>query len=224
MIARIVACVALVSASTAALAADMSTGTGSSLNWSGFYAGAQIGYDVGGRAEYTYFQTPGSDYNYNHGLRGFLGGIYAGYNHQFDNGVVLGVEADAWFGDVHGSSHAPGDDEFRAKTKIDRAISARARLGFAVDRLMPYVAGGVTSAHMKFNEHLNASHYASAKKSLIGWNVGVGVEYALTDNVSLRGEYRYTRFSKKDFMTDITDEYSLKSYTHDIRLGVSYRF
>lgn len=33
----------------------------------------------------------------------------------------------------------------------------------------------------------------------VGWTVEGGLEYALTDNRTMRGEYRYTDFGDQDF-------------------------
>src|SRR5687768_8058092 len=71
-------------------------------NWSGVYVGGQVGYAFGS-ADYTYDPNDpdqNSDYDYDHNPDGFIGGVYAGYNYQFTNGVVLGGEADIVWGDL----------------------------------------------------------------------------------------------------------------------------
>ena len=59
------------------------------FTWTGFYAGVQAGY-LWGESEATFDAANPFDI----GPDGFLGGVYAGYNYQFANGIVLGVEAD----------------------------------------------------------------------------------------------------------------------------------
>jgi len=226
---RLLAVAALASVSSSAFAADaVFESTTPAFNWSGAYIGAQIGYGVGGHADYVYLDAEDEDgsYDYSNRLRGLLGGVYVGYNHQFSNNVVLGAEADVAFGDVHGSGVAPGYPmEFAASSKIDRTASARVRLGYAMDRFMPYIAGGVSYGHLKFNEtEIGEGLYGTGSRNLFGWTVGAGAEYALDANWSIRGEYRYTKFNKKDFTTDASDNYSVKADSHDIRLGVTYRF
>ena len=60
---------------------------------------------------------------------------------------------------------------------------------------------------------------------MIGWNIGAGIEYAATDNLILRAEYRYTDFGSKTFHGLWgEDEGKIKLRTNDIRLGVAYKF
>lgn len=210
--------------SAAANAADsVGTDPGSStFNWTGGYIGGQIGYGFGS-ADYVYADS--SDYDYSTDPDGFLGGVYAGYNHQFANGVVLGVEADLAWGGLKDTVAAPGDPDFTATTKIDMTGSARLRLGYAMDRLLPYVTGGLAFGKFSFDEYELADFYGSADENLTGWTLGVGAEYALTDNWTVRGEYRYADYGTHDFMTQPAgDEYSADIRTHDVRLGVAYKF
>ena len=191
--------------------------------WTGGYIGGQIGYGFGSTDyDYDYF---GGAFDYSHDPDGFLGGIYAGYNHQFANRVMLGVEADiAWSG-LKGSTLAPGNSNFSATTKIDLTGSARLRLGYAMDRLLPYVTGGVAFGKFSFDEYIQGDLWGNADENLVGWTLGVGTEYALTDNWTLRGEYRYADHGTQEFVTQpVDEEYSADIRTHDIRLGVAYKF
>ncbi|CAN7643204.1 outer membrane protein [Aminobacter sp. LjRoot7] len=216
--------IALLAISSAANAADnLATEPGSAVySWTGGYIGGQIGYGFG-NADYVYEGS--SDYDYSNDPDGFLGGIYAGYNHQFANGVVLGLEADVAWGGLKDSALAPGDSEYSATTTIDLTGSARLRLGYAMDRLLPYVAGGVAFGKFNFDEYNLGDFYSSADESLVGWTLGIGAEYALTDNWTLRGEYRYADYGTHDFITQPEDEeYSADIRTHDVRFGVAYKF
>jgi len=215
--------IALLAISSAAHTADnLATEPGAVFSWTGGYIGGQIGYGFG-NADYVYEGS--SDYDYSNDPDGFLGGIYAGYNHQFANGVVLGLEADVAWGGLEDAALAPGDSDFSAKTSIDLTGSARLRLGYAMDRLMPYVAGGVAFGKFNFTEYDLGDFYASADESMVGWTLGVGAEYALTDNWTLRGEYRYADYGTHDFVTQPADEgYSADIRTHDVRFGVAYKF
>jgi len=212
--------------SGSALAADVSSSE--AFNWTGGYVGAQIGYSATGAAEYYLEErTWNDDYDYDKTLRGLLGGVYVGYNHQFDNGVVLGGEADVTFSDIHASLLAPGDWAYEATTKIDRAAAARVRLGVAVDRFMPYIAGGVSYGRLNYSDANDGVPYSSGVINLFGWNLGVGGEYALTDNLVLRGEYRYTKYNTKTVVahSDAGDwPYDVKSDTNEFRIGIAYKF
>ena len=74
--------------------------------------------------------------------------------------------------------------------------AVRARAGYAVDRFLPYLAGGV--AFTKYKVVIDESgDIASDSQSLTGWTVGAGVEYAFTDQLMGRFEYRYTDFGEQ---------------------------
>ncbi len=114
-----------------------------SFTWNGAYIGGQIGYGWG-KSNFD-----GDLYSYgNVKPDGFLGGIYAGYNFDLGNSIVLGIDGDVTYNDVskdidvYNGDLAVGDFE----TKLRWSGAVRARVGYAVDRFMPYIAGGVPSA------------------------------------------------------------------------------
>jgi outer membrane immunogenic protein len=59
------------------------------------------------------------------------------------------------------------------------------------------VTGGVAFASGTRIEEGNFP--GTDKNSHTGWTVGAGVEYALSNNWSLRGEYRYHDFGTKNY-------------------------
>lgn len=55
----------------------------------------------------------------------------------------------------------------------------------------------------------------------------IGVEYAFTDSLLLRAEYRYPDFGEIDapfFLTPGLGDAELSLTSHDVTLGVSYKF
>ncbi|ENN92652.1 outer membrane protein [Bartonella schoenbuchensis] len=114
--------------------------------------------------------------------------------------------------------------------------ATRVRLGAAFDRVMPYVAGGIAYSQLKASvENAKASGAQKAEgtsvekpleglsdsKTMVGYTLGAGVDFAMTDSVMLRAEYRYSDFGKKTFVKDKV-EVDLK--TNDFRVGVAYKF
>ncbi|WP_273759896.1 outer membrane protein [Bartonella sp. ML70XJBT.G] len=127
-------------------------------------------------------------------------------------------------------------DSYTYKEKWSGAT--RVRIGFAaVDRVMPYVAGGIAYAQVqgiksvsgtrpdaddnKKTTALAGGNLYDDTKTMVGFTVGGGVDFAMTDNVLLRAEYRYSDYGKKKFMNN-THEFSYK--TNDFRVGVAYKF
>ncbi|MDR7223920.1 porin family protein [Aminobacter aminovorans] len=207
----------------AALAADAtSVQPAGGFNWTGGYVGVQAGHLWGtGRttAETGWASEPDVD--------GWLGGVYVGYNHQLANQVVIGVEADLTvskadgFGDAYvwGVPFPPpaiGD-----VYELNWSGAGRVKVGYAMDRLLPYVAGGIAFADV--NVHAVDDGYPISPivgDTMVGWTLGAGVEYAFTDNLIGRMEYRYTDFGDFDLSPIATAE--LK--THDVRFGLAYKF
>ena len=196
------------------------------FSWTGVYLGAQAGYLWGdGSLVFT-----NGDFS-NTSPDGFLGGIYAGANMQLNNGFVIGAEADiAWTNaddNAVGFNAAGVQYPFPAngfEQDVNWTGAVRARLGYAVDRFLPYIAGGVAFADV--NQTLVSAGVAyNRDNTYTGWTLGGGVEYAFTDNLIGRLEYRYTDFGDVDFgadgfllpqTTDLT--------TNDVRVGISYKF
>ncbi|AWC20855.1 Opacity protein antigen [Aminobacter sp. MSH1] len=192
------------------------------FSWTGAYVGVQAGNSWGdANADYVNpFVWPTS-----HDPAGFLGGVYVGYNYQFSNNIVLGLDADiAWSGANSEFKDFPG--LVRTMVDVDYTAAGRVRLGYAVDRWLPYVAGGIAVSRAEFGYDMTVSD-AAIKDTLVGWTLGGGVELAATDNLILRAEYRYSDFgSGKEHMfagfPNHYARYDLKS--HDIRVGFAYKF
>ena len=197
---------------------------GQPYDWSGLHVGGQVGYGLDGNADYT-FGFFGTMYDYSHDPDGLMGGLYVGYDHQFANGIVLGAEADIVWGNLKDTGLAPGDSDFDATTEMDWMGSARARLGYAIDRFLPYLTGGAAFSRISFEERLYGRFYSDGNVDLTGWTVGAGGEYALTDNWIVRGEYRYTKFDDRDLVTQPENEtYGVDFSIHDVRIGAAYKF
>ena len=154
---------------------------------------------------------------YGNSRTGFIGGIQLGYNYQI-NQFVIGAEADFMGAALSKSSTALR--EFTAfnstldtttTTKIEQNWlgTVRARAGFAADRFMIYATGGLAYGNVKSRTNLTlndptavdsgdpslvgyVANWAGSKtETKAGYVVGAGVEYALTNNWIIRGEYLY---------------------------------
>lgn len=112
------------------------------------------------------------------------------------------------------------------------AGATRVRIGFAAERIMPYVAGGIAYTQLQDTASISITGKDSDKviasgtlsdetKTLVGYALGVGADLAMTNNIIFRAEYRYSDFGKKKFSND-KSETSYK--TNDFRVGVAYKF
>jgi outer membrane immunogenic protein len=169
------------------------------FNWSGFYVGANIGYGFSG--DFDAFGLDGAD--------GFTGGVQAGFNYQYDP-LVVGIEGEIDYSDINdGAAGFNGDLNWRG--------SITPRLGFAVDRFMPYVKAGLAFGSVEIKTPLGKDDQV-----LYGWTVGGGAEYAVTNNVSVRAEYNYTDLGDDDFNAGARVNSGFTG--SDVKLGVNYRF
>jgi hemoglobin/transferrin/lactoferrin receptor protein len=100
----------------------------------------------------------------------------------------------------------------QAKTdyKFDWTSSLRGRVGYAFDRVFAYATGGlaflneseVRSQYRAVSGSVPSTQLIFREKASVtrsGWTVGAGVEYALNNNWSLKGEYAYDHFGNEDF-------------------------
>lgn len=200
----------------------------SAYNWSGIYVGAAIGYAWGDSP----FENRTGDYvaRTDYDPDGVFGGVYAGYNHQFANNVVLGLDADINAANLEGGGGPYYDDigpqaGIDVYSKMNWNGAVRLRAGYAMDRFLPYVAGGLSFGGYRFDLYGDDVLVFSQKETMVGWNVGAGVEYAATDNLILRAEYRYTDYGSKEYPELWQEDIAkIKLRTHDVRLGLAYKF
>jgi outer membrane immunogenic protein len=167
-------------------------------NWSGLYLGVNGGFGWGSaNAEFGSGASGATDLK----PSGWVGGAQVGYNWQFQSGWLLGVEADiaaSGLSDDNTGDGAGPPGPVTIEQKIGSIGTVRGRLGYATGRWLPYVTGGLAFAHGTRTEDFGGNTYSDSN-SHTGWTIGAGVEYALTNNWSLRGEYRYHDFGTKNY-------------------------
>ena len=98
------------------------------------------------------------------------------------------------------------------------------RIGAAFDRLLVYGKGGVAFAEDKSTFTPVGGATATDTTTRVGWTAGAGLEYALTDNWSVRAEYDYLGFGSKQlsFATPVTTNADLN--VQEVKAGFDYKF
>lgn len=226
----ILATTALVGLTFTAAAADLPSRRGPVVapavvpvfTWTGFYVGVQAGYGWGETdAAGITAGIPVGALSYD--IDGFVGGGHVGANYQIGQ-FVVGVEGDIEFSDQSGGLFDPLTGDTIA-SDIDWQGSVRARLGFAFDRALVYVTGGVAFADIGYGAFDGATGASiTTSDTSTGYTVGAGLEYAFTNNLTARVEYRYTEFDDQTIVITPVDSVRFESETHTIRAGVSYKF
>jgi outer membrane immunogenic protein len=223
--------VAAIAISTSAFAADLAAmraplyAPAPIFTWTGFYIGSTVG-AVGLQTKYRADDSTGDLADSATGTGGgALVGATAGYNYQM-GAVVLGIEGDYSFSTAGNSGSGFGIPQASAQMRSFGTV--RGRLGLAVDRTLFYVTGGVAFANLKGSSTNflvnNSSCIAGFSGNSTGFVVGGGVEYALTDHVSLKVEGLYTDLGRKSAVNALGCNATFKNTATIGRVGLNYKF
>ncbi len=196
------------------------------FTWTGIYIGGQIGYAWGNQNS-NFGDSFGDFASISSSSSGVIGGGHVGYNLQL-NQFVIGLE-----GSVDGSSLSKtanfspfllGSAAITANADVQGSI--RGRLGYAWDRVLIYATGGVAFAGTKATLATPFS-YDTFSNTRVGWTVGGGLEYAITNNWSIRAEYRYSDFGHPSyFSTSFPGGAGFNRHfvENQVQAGFSYKF
>jgi outer membrane immunogenic protein len=223
------------------------------FTWTGFYVGVNGGYnwaDNKNRVIYNQGTLPAASAgllpgSYPTDGDGFTGGAQLGYNYQIGQ-FVVGVETDINYVDSDQTSGATLGVAALGLTGVSTARSelsylgtVRGRLGFAYDRALIYVTGGLAYGEVKNSASfsvagLGATWGGSKSDTQTGWTLGGGVEYAFTNNLTAKAEYLYYDLGNKNYAVVGTNaaavatgaSYSIRQETKGsiVRVGVNYKF
>jgi len=212
-------------------------------SWAGLYIGANVGHAWGDvKFRDVHYNDESEDGTAKLEPEGWFGGGQVGFNLQHGN-VVFGIEADLQGGDINdsvsGEIDVNGNDATgRVAVDVNYFGTVRGRVGVALDRVMPYVTGGFAWADVDLDTAITATdaNYLESRSDSTthtGWVLGGGLEVALDQNWSLRGEYLYYDLGKKTYSVTYPDPADNDSHTlsskadltmHTFRVGVNYKF
>jgi outer membrane immunogenic protein len=197
------------------------------VNWSGFYAGIEGNYT---RNSADFSLMPTGAYNRfpdlidelrfrgRHEFDGDGGGIggYGGYNFMLCEHFLFGLEVEGrrvWGLKDH---FRTGDFDFGRLGMFDihssfdtedipYLVTFGPRLGYVLGKFLPYMRGGLAFGQVDAHQGvltsaLGGNTFGKESGTQLGWCVGGGLEYALTDHWRLRVEYQYTDLGTLDFM------------------------
>ena len=219
------------------------------FTWSGCYLGANGGW-IGGRDDYDTYR-----WYYDHGdyirfPRSFSSNESAGtfggqFGCQFQSGSwEIGGEWDwNWSGLTEDTtlSYLNSHDPINQTThkRVDWFSTARARLGFAWDRVMIYATGGLAYASYDAYTHVGNAGYplffrGGYHQNRFGYAVGGGLEWAFANNWTAKAEFLYLDFGAFDFKSpvevlfpsiDFDDWHThVDAKEYVARIGINYLF
>jgi outer membrane immunogenic protein len=185
------------------------------FNWTGFYAGGNLGYSAGNAdnsATIDRFATglplPGllnGTNSANNAADGPVGGGQIGYNWQITNWLV-GLEADIQASRNIGSSSitclACSDDHANIVTNLNQSLdwfgTFRGRAGIlATPDAFFYATGGLAYGQVNVggsatgNFNMTTVLLPNSSSTRVGWTVGAGVETHIGGNWTAKLEYLY---------------------------------
>ena len=181
-----------------------------------------------------------ADFNGNHGFYSAAGdwaatgGATAGYNWQAGR-TVFGIEADVnWTNYKERISVLTNDGRLDAKWNWFSTV--RARAGLAADRTLMYVTGGLAFVNLDYRNYdvdegcgpAANNRCAKLSKTEVGLAAGAGLEHALSNNWSFKGEYLLiylpTKTINDAFDPNPDNQYQYTTNAHFVRAGLNYRF
>ena len=169
-------------------------------NWSGLYAGANLGHGWTSDG----LVSPS----------GVFGGGQVGYNWQgalpslgLGSHLVLGIEADIQGADI---------SDFGSRVNSFGTI--RGRAGYAFDRTLVYFTGGFAFG--------NIENVERGSETQTGYVLGGGLEYQVNRTWSVKGEYQFLSLDASDALgAGPLGSASLdRSEFSTIRVGLNYHF
>jgi len=216
-------------------------------NWTGVYIGANAG---GGWASPHWVSTPDGN-NGNYRLSGGLLGGTLGYNLQAGNSsLVVGGEADLAWSSIKGTLPPnivpePGvNPNTGAVILIPTPIAcvpncevinpwlatARLRLGYSFDWILPYVTAGVAVGRLEAN--IAGIPMGRQSSNNLGWVVGAGVEMVIAGPWTAKAEFLHADLN--GFNCDMACPFlipgpivstgvSINAAENIIRVGLNYR-
>jgi outer membrane immunogenic protein len=259
--ATLAASLALASTANSADLAVKAPAAARTYNWGGCYVGANAGGSEAGSdftttvGSGTHLAAPdlalvdeggGGSSN----GPGWGGGGQVGCNWQSDT-IVYGLEGDVAYFHTNPQftnvqppntpSVLSSGATFTASQMLTTNYLAtlRPRLGVAADKNLFYITGGAAFTNASYTQgYVDAaappgSGIATGSKTLVGWTVGAGWEYAFADHWTLRFEYLFTSFPDKVTGTGvITDaaggsnplQGSANLVMQTARAGVNFKF
>jgi outer membrane immunogenic protein len=233
-------------------------------SWTGFYAGLNGGYAFAhqsvdptvvseacdnplGCPQILALLSTGRSMN----PGGFTGGLQFGYNQQYGN-MLFGLEADVDYSRLNGSfaygpirpSPQPITGAGSGSVTTNWVATIRPRFGWVADRLLVYVTGGLafTDQHNRQTAVVVVNgqiagpigSFDLSSSGNIGAVVGAGVEYAWTNQWSVKAEYLHFDFATVRASAGVIggiggfDGAVMNSNWHltadTVRVGINYHF
>lgn len=137
--------------------------------------------------------------------------IAVGYDFDMEKYGILSIEAE--YGEVDNFFNAlgfdtaengdvPNDTDIRNFTYDERTLGINVKYGYKVYKFIPYLTAGIGYMTIESENNFRSGRYfweTPATTENMSWNIGVGVEVPLTDNVAFNLAYKYTDLGSVEY-------------------------
>lgn len=138
-----------------------------------------------------------------------------GMNAQQDQ-WIYGAELSVSAGDVTGIN----DPLTVPSLTVHGTAAVRGRLGYSFDQFVLFGTAslGVASASA-FETHSGATEEEGSSRFHYGAGIGVGVDYAASDNLIIRGEIEHVGYAPQTYSFYLDDPNDQPAFTHTHEIG-----
>jgi outer membrane immunogenic protein len=181
----------------------------------------------------------GAFIGYNYQVDDIVAGLELNFNKSGLNAGMADTESHSYFITTNGALY---EAKYNVTTTAAAAVAeygtVRARLGWAFQDFLPYVFTGVSIAQVNASSSVNVNYSGqpdpstpppppgpiggnwtmsdlSHGKWYFGFDVGLGIDYALSRNIFVRGEIEYIQFGSPN-------EIKLNNASARVGLGLKY--
>jgi len=206
-------------------------------SWTGCYVGGNVG-GVWVNKEW-FSQLPG-DPSFgqsfgSHDANSWLGGVQAGCNYQVGN-WVFGIQGDYDWTNASGSNVNAIFPGLTDSSEIKSISSVTGRVGYAWDRFLGYIKGGGAwekDSYTVVGDPGGGPIIGTGSETRSGWTVGIGGEYAFTNNLTGFVEYDWYGFGTRTVNFAIFDPtggsppsvpFSIKESKSVLKVGLNWKF
>lgn len=195
----------------------------SGFNWSGFYVGAGVGAGGANTELESPLFAPGASFD-GIGGEGVYGEIGIGYDHVFGDRFLVGVFADAQYGNIGTSLSIPAGP-LDASINATYGFDVGGRVGYLVNpTTLGYVLGGYSWRNFELESNIAG---VEGDWDAGGYVVGLGMETVLSGNLTLKGEYRFASYGNVNYLSLLgapDGVLDASTSTHTFLAGLNYRF
>jgi outer membrane immunogenic protein len=203
--------------------------TAPTFSWQRCYVGGHVGYGWGRSTNDFGAQFNPPIFDFNLSTSGWLGGAQAGCNWKVAKTLIVGVEGEIWLSGLTGSRLVNfglfdiASVNFTAKNRWDADLALR--VGMPFDKVLIYLKGGLAYGSFSYN-WVQAGVPFGATAGKWGWLLGIGVEYAVADNWSVKLEYNHIDYGTGSVLDPAWQfgAFNTRETKDIVKVGVNYLF